>query len=81
MIVSLGYQSLTVTPLKKKKEKEKPKTKLASFAEMPLFERLWCVTLFYIYNICWTGTDTILMKCKHWLLLLALKQRDQPCAL
>lgn len=38
MIVSLGYQSLTVTPLKKKKEK--PKTKLASFAEMPLFERL-----------------------------------------
>lgn len=40
MIVSLGYQSLTVTPLKKKKKKEKPKTKLASFAEMPLFERL-----------------------------------------
>lgn len=40
MIVSLSYQSLTVTPLKKKKKKEKPKTKLASFAEMPLFERL-----------------------------------------
>lgn len=51
MIVSLGYQSLTVTPLKNKK-KEKPKTKLASFAEMPLFERLGRVTLFYIYNIC-----------------------------
>lgn len=79
MIVSLGYQSVTVTPLKNKHKS--PKTKLASFAETPLFEKLWHVTLFYIYNICWTRTDTILMKCKHWLLFLALKHSDQPCAL
>lgn len=79
MIVSLGYQSLQVTPLKNKQKT--PKIKLASFAETPLFERLWRVTLFYIYNICWTRTDTILMKCKHWLLFLALKHSDQSCAL